>query len=50
MSDIKDTVLENLYFIRFRHQCVELDTDFALTRSADLVVVYLDVESHLLHG
>src|SRR5690606_26512650 len=50
VGHVVDAVLEDLDFVRLLHQGVELDTDFALASVGHFVVVYLDVEAHLLHG
>src|SRR5690606_3318415 len=50
VGHVVDAVLEDLDFVRLLHPGVELDTDFALASVGHFVVVYLDVEAHLLHG
>ena len=49
MSNVEHTVLQDLYFVRFRYQRVELDAYLALAGSTHFVMVNLNLETHLLH-
>ena len=49
MGDVEYAVLKDLHLIRLGDQGVELDANFTLTCGAHLMVVNLDVETHLLH-
>ena len=49
VSYVVNAVLQNLYFVRLGHEGVEANADLTLSGGAYFVVVYFNIETHLLH-
>ncbi len=50
VGDVVYAVLQNLYFVSLGDEGVEAYANLTLTGGADFVVVYFNLEAHLLHG
>ena len=49
MRNIVNTIFEDLNFVRFGNQCVELRANFALSRGAHFMVMQFNIQPHGFH-
>ena len=49
VCNVQDAVFQNLHFVSFRYRRVEFDPDLTLAGRTYFVMVYFNIQAHLLH-